>query len=151
MSPEQWGPPVWTLFHCLTLKIKPDSYPLIGKQLFSFIYRICLFLPCPECSSHAKQFLEKINFNTLKTKDDLKNIIYVFHNYVNKRKKKPMFDFALFDATYVQKNLVGVLNRFFGVYNTKGNMKLLAESFQRQILIKDFKKWIIQNESHFVL
>ena len=36
-------------------------------------------------------------------------------------------------------------NNFAKVYNTKGNMKMLTESFQRQLLIKDFKNWLIKN------
>lgn len=148
MSPNTWGPPVWTLFHTLAEKINEESYPLIGNQIFYMIYKICSCLPCPDCSGHATKFLGKINMAALKTKTDLKNILYVFHNVVNVRKGKPTFPTALLNG-YEKRNLGKVYNNFISVYNTRGNMQLLAESFQRQRVIKEFKGWITNNISHF--
>ena len=42
-----------------------------------------------------------------------------------------------------------MLNRFLSVYNTKGNMQLLTESFQRELIIADFKKWFFLNIKGF--
>ncbi len=148
MTPSQWGPPTWTMFHTLIEKLKDESYELIAPQLFSNIYRICCFLPCPECSQHAKEALSKIDIKKLKTKDDFKNIFYVFHNFVNKRKKKPLYNYELMNK-YSTLNLVNVVNQFLPVYNTRGNMKLLTESFQRNMVVKDFKMWLAKNYSHF--
>jgi len=149
MTPEQWGPPIWTMFHTLAEKIKEESYPTVGPMLFSFIYRIVAYLPCPECSQHAREFLGKIGSARIKTKADLVNILYVFHNSANKRKKKPLFNAELLKETYGKRELSGVLNRFLAVYHNKGNMKMLNESFHRNIVIRDFKKWIWENGKHF--
>ena len=81
--PEVWGPAVWTLFHTLIEKVNDQAYPFIKVQLFGQIRRICGFLPCPECSSDATNFLAKVNVNDLKTKFDFRNTFYVFHNMVN--------------------------------------------------------------------
>jgi hypothetical protein len=35
------------------------------------------------------------------------------------------------------------------VYHTKGNMNLIAESFQRNLLIKELKVWLISNHKYF--
>ena len=56
MSPSQWGPPTWIFLHTLVAKIKDEQFPVIGQQVIANIIQICLFLPCPECSVHAKQF-----------------------------------------------------------------------------------------------
>jgi hypothetical protein len=76
-----------------------------------------------------------------KTKQDLKNILYIFHNVVNKRKQKPMFHTNNL-SIYKNKNIIHVYNQFILVYNTKGNMKLLTDTFQRQQIISSFKKWL---------
>jgi len=149
MPPEEWGPPIWTLFHCLAEKMKEESFPVVIKPLFGHIYKIASFLPCPECSQHAKSFLAKINPTRIKNKTDFKNILYVFHNAVNKRKNKALFNSEHLERFYAQRNLVNVFNRFIYVYNTNGNMKLLTESFHRKFVVSSFKKWMIENAKHF--
>ena len=79
--PEVWGPPIWTLFHVLAEKINERAYPFYAGQLFSVIKNICSALPCPECTSDASIFLGKIKIQDLKTKNDFKNMVYLFHNY----------------------------------------------------------------------
>ena len=149
MSPNKWGPPVWTLFHTLAEKITDIGYQQIGTQLFYNIYRICSSLPCPDCAYHATRFLGKINPSRLKTKTDLKNFLYIFHNVVNAKKHKPPFHTISLDI-YKNKNLNNVYNNFIQVYNTRGNMKLLTESFQRQRVLGEFKKWFFSNFKFFI-
>lgn len=148
MTPQEWGPPIWTLFHTLVERMREESYTIVGPTLFSFIYRISGYLPCPECSQHARTFLSNINPSTLKTKDDLRSMLYIFHNVVNKKKSKPMFNSELL-VQYKTKRLIPVLNHFLSVYNNRGNMQMLTESFQRQFIIQDFKKWIMAHIVHF--
>ena len=147
--PEVWGPAVWSLFHTLAEKVNPSAYPYIAKQLFNLIVRICRFLPCPECSTDASNFLAKIKIENLKTKDDFKQTFYLFHNYVNAKKRKPMFNFGSL-SVYQRYRLVPIVNNFIACYNTKGNMKLLNESFQRQFVLKDFKNWFSANIKAFI-
>ena len=144
MSQSIWGPPVWTLFHTLIEKIKEEHYTFLAPQLFYFIKRISGVLPCPECSSHATQFFSRVNFDILKTKNDLRNILYIFHNVVNKKNGKELFYVEKL-SQYKEKNLISVYNHFVSVYNTRGNMNLLADSFQRKLLLKDFKPWLMSN------
>jgi hypothetical protein len=148
MAQSLWGPPVWTLFHTLIEKIKEEHYPFLGPQLFHFIKRISSVLPCPECSQHAIQFLSKVNIDLLKTKNDLRNLIYIFHNVVNKKNGKELFYVEKL-CVYKEKNIIAVYNHFVRVYNTKGNMNLMADAFQRQLLLKDFKRWLMSNISKF--
>jgi hypothetical protein len=142
--PEVWGPPIWNLFHTLIEKVNENAYPYISRQLFNIIVRICKFLPCPECSNDATLFLAKLKIENLKTKHDLKNTFYIFHNYVNAKKRKPLFNYANINI-YKRYKLIQIINNFILAYNTKGNMKLLAESFQRQFIVKDFKAWFSAN------
>ena len=142
--PEVWGPPIWTLFHVLAEKINERAYPFYAGQLFSVIKNICSALPCPECTSDASIFLGKIKIQDLKTKNDFKNMVYLFHNYVNAKKRKRLYNYSSLDI-YKNYNIVNVFNRFISVYHTRGNMKLLAESFQRQNIIKNLRAWFSKN------
>jgi hypothetical protein len=150
MSPNKWGPPVWTFFHTLAEKIKEDNFNNIFPSLFSFIQRICRVLPCPECSQHATQFLSKVNPNGIKNKSDFKNLLHFFHNTVNKRKNKSVFDINEVSLKYSNNNIMITYINFVNVFNTRGNMKLLADTFQRKLVLNDFRKWLQVNLKSFV-
>jgi len=146
--PEVWGPAVWTLFHTLTAKVHESSYPAVANGLINMIIRICRFLPCPDCSADASIFLAKTRFSDIKTKQQLKTLIYIFHNHVNAKKRRPLFNYSKLNI-YSNANIISVANNFISKYHTKGNMKLIAESFQRQLIIKEFKRWFVGNINAF--
>jgi hypothetical protein len=147
--PEVWGPAVWTLFHTFAEKINEADYPYVSQSLFKMIVRICKFLPCPECSTDASKFLAKIKMSDMKNKSDFRNTFYLFHNYVNAKKRKRLFNSANMPI-YGKYRLIDVVNNFISKYHTKGNMKLLTESFQRQLVIKEFKGWFSSYIKAFV-
>jgi len=149
MSPNVWGPPIWTFFHTLTWKIKEESFSVIFPQLFANIRRICKNLPCPDCSIHATNFLNNVNQSGIKTKQDLINVFFFFHNAVNKRKGKPIFNYDQL-SQYENQHPIVTFNNFIRVFHTRGNMSLLAESFQRRLVLKDFRKWFLNNIQHFM-
>jgi len=118
--------------------------------LFNFIFRICRVLPCPECSEHAVQFLSKINPAGVRNKEDFRNIMCIFHNVVNRRKNKSPFNPLNLTNVYCSKNVATEFNNFVSVFHTKGNMKLLAETFQRKLVLADFRKWFVNHIQFFV-
>lgn len=147
--PEVWGPAVWILFHTLCEKVNPNTYPLIRNSMFSIIVQICKYLPCPDCAKDASNILAKVNINNLNNKDDFKNMFYMFHNYVNVKKRKPLFNY-MYIGIYKNMDLNKVISNFISKYNTRGNMKLLTESFQRGFVVKNFLKWFYSNTHFFV-
>jgi hypothetical protein len=148
MSPSQWGPPTWVFIHTLAEKIKEDHFNAIGKPVIYNILQICNNLPCPECSDHAKQFWSKVNINNVNTKQDLINLLFVFHNGVNKRKRSGPFRYV--DLQYYKTlNLIDTFNNFTKNFHTKGNMKMLTESFHRARLLSSLKIWLMSNIGHF--
>lgn len=149
-KPEVWGPPTWIFLHTLVSKLKNEYFNILGKQLFFLIKRICNNLPCPECSTHATSFLMRIPENKIITKESLINTMYIFHNTVNQRKNKPQYNFEDIKI-YESKNVIIEYNNFVKVFNTKGNMNMISQSFQRQILLKNIKNWIVKNIKYFDL
>jgi len=146
--PEIWGPPIWTFFHVMAEKIIEEKFNEVSPQIFMWMKRICHFLPCPECSMHATAFLGKIKPADINTKTKFIGMVYLFHNAVNVRKRKPLFNFANINK-YKKVSIISAFQGFLKVYNTKGNMKLLTESFQRDIVIRDIHKWMRFNLHFF--
>ena len=147
--PNIWGPPIWAFLHTLAAKIKEEDYNKLIPELFMLIKRVCSLLPCPECSQHATTFLGKIQLKNLSTKKDFINTIYLFHNSVNYRNKKPLYNYSNIDV-YKNYNFINVFKNFIRVYNTKGNMSMINESFRRDFIIKDLKKWLKHHISSFI-
>lgn len=150
MSPSTWGPPTWLFIHTLAEKIKESSFPVIGPQLILILMKICNNLPCPECTQHAKQFWSKVNVANIKTKTDLINLLFVFHNMVNKRKQLPPFKYASLQY-YQSKNIIDTYNVFSKKFNTHGNMSLINESFHRNMMLASLRAWLMSNLTHFII
>ena len=150
MSPSNWGPPTWIFMHTLAEKIKETSFPVIGPHLILILMKICNNLPCPECAVHAKQFWSKVNTANIKNKTDLINLLFVFHNMVNKRKRMPAFKYASLQY-YQSKNVIDTYNVFSRNFNTHGNMNLINESFHRNMMLASLRSWLMQNLQHFII
>lgn len=148
MGTLRWGPQTWVFFHTMAEKIKDECYEEIGPQLFMQIKSICRFLPCPECSQHATAFLSKVPPSTITTKEDFKQMLWFFHNVVNKKISKHLYENRILE-NYKNLNTLKAYCDFIKVYNTKGNMNLMAESFQRALVTKELSAWLKKNHLAF--
>lgn len=149
VSPNIWGPPIWKFFHTIIVKLKDENFDKVGLILFNYIKQICNYLPCPECSLHSKYFFSKVDNKTIDTKNKLLNLFYIFHNDVNKRKNKLQLKYEDIQKLYDNNNLLITYNNFVRVYNIKGNLNQINESFHRQRVIFEFKKWLMLNIRYF--
>jgi len=143
-----WGPSTWLFMHTLAAKLKDTSFHIIGPQLIRIFIQICNNLPCPECSQHAKQFWSKVKTNNINNKTDIINLLFVFHNNVNKRKNYKPFNYENLKY-YETKNVIETYNIFYRNFNTHGNMNLINESFHRNRMLGSLKTWMISNINHF--
>jgi hypothetical protein len=148
MSPSYWGPSTWVFMHTVAAKIKEDSFPVIGPNLILVLIQISNNLPCPDCAKHAKEFWSKVKVTNIKSKTDLINLLFVFHNMVNKRRNVKGFKYENLKY-YETKNVIETYNIFSRNFNTRGNMNLINESFHRNMMIASLKKWIMANIIHF--
>jgi hypothetical protein len=142
-----WGPPIWTLFHTIIEHVPEEKFKLAGQTIFIFINRICRLLPCPECQEHAKKYLSNQRVNT-ESKKALREFIHKFHNMVNRYKKYKEPSIDILDQ-YRTKSLSDVYNRFVSVFSSRGNIRLLADTMQRNMILKDFKTWLLANADIF--
>jgi len=147
-----WGEPVWYLFHTLAHKVKEEYFYLVKNELLNIIFLICTNLPCPDCASHATRYLQGINFDAIVTKDQLKDMLFNFHNSVNIKKGFPIFPRDELDKKYDVAITVNIINNFY--YNfekSSHNQKMAANSFHRTRTIQRMKSWISANFSYFSL
>ena len=145
----KWGEPTWIFLHTIAQKIKNDRFPAMREQILKKINIICRNLPCPDCSAHAAKYLDAINFKTIVSKEDLKTFLWTFHNEVNKRKGIPVVDRSILDK-YSTANTKNVINYFLVIYSDKSpSIKMIANDFYRQRLIKELQVWLIENLASF--
>ena len=147
MSINKWGPAVWLLFHTIVEKIKEPDNTRLCRELFYQIKNICKFLPCPDCASHATSNLANVNISRINSKSDLKQILFIFHNSVNIRKKKALFSIDELNK-YAHANLSMVIYNFKMNYNSTRNMKLMGDTFQRALVISHFDNWLKLNKNY---
>ena len=145
----KWGEPFWFLFHVLAEKVRETEFPRLRVGLLSLVVTICSNLPCPDCTMHAKNYLNGINFNVIITKDDFKNMVYNFHNTVNARKKYPIYPKEQLDK-YKNGNLIPIIENF--MHHFLANHKsfhLIADDIQRRRISDGVKKWFQENIKYF--
>ena len=148
MSPSNWGPSTWLFMHTLVAKVKETSFPIIGSSLILLLIQISSNLPCPECAQHSKEFWSNVKTANIKNKTDLINLLYVFHNSVNKRKNYMPFKYSNLEY-YKNKNIINTYNMFSRNFNTNGNMSLINESFHRNRMLSSLRTWLMKNIPHF--
>lgn len=145
-----WGAPIWFLFHTLAEKVKEEHFQSIRTELLNNIYAICNNLPCPICSTHAKEYMDSINYNTIKTKTDLKNMLFHFHNEVNKRKGYELFPISELDEKYSKAITMNIIQNFMIHFQDKHRSpKLIASDLMRTRIAATLKEWFRKNIVYF--
>jgi len=144
-----WGEPTWFLFHTLAQRVSEQHFSKIRHELFQLICRICANLPCPDCANHATQYMQGVNFDAITTKEQLKILLWQFHNVVNQKKGFPIFAFENL-SKYDRANIGNIIHNFMHHFEQKGhNMRLAAHSFHRGLTITYIRKWFSTYSQYF--
>ena len=143
-SKEIWGSSIWNLFHTIAYKIKEDKFEFHKSNLIYILENICNTLPCPDCSKDATDMLKKVDFTKINNKEDFKLLIFNFHNAVNSKLKKPLFDFNELDNKYSKANIDIIYNNLNIIYTSNTNIpQLMSSSFHRQHIFPKIKETLI--------
>lgn len=146
----KWGEPTWYLFHALAEKVKEERFQAIRGELLNTIYVICKNLPCPLCANHATQYMNAINFNTIQTKKDLIDLLWNFHNEVNKKKNFPVFPYEQLSEKYSRANLINIIQVFMVHFKDKhASLRMIADDMYRQQISAKMQDWFRQNIQNF--
>ena len=144
-SKEIWGNNIWYLFHGIARKINEKKFKENKEDIIFIFKNICNTLPCPECSKDAIIALNKVNFNLINNKDDFELLIFNFHNSVNKKLKKPEFEFKDLYNKYNNINIDALYNNFYIIYSQNTNIpQLMNNSFHRHIIFPKIKESLLK-------
>jgi len=148
----RWGPSTWFLFHTLAEKIKEKDFDILKNELIDLIKSICMNLPCPNCSNHATQYIQNLNYISIRTKNDLKIFLFNFHNDVNRRRNVKLFSLEELNSKYSKSNTLNIINNFVSVFQYKNkSFNMIANEMQKQRQLETFKSWIKTNIQSFLL
>jgi hypothetical protein len=131
---EVWGPNIWCLFHGLSCKINEEKFLYHKERLIYIVKNICATLPCPDCSKDALTVLNKVNFNTIKNKEEFKIFLFNFHNSVNKKLNKPYYEVGNLDK-YNNINMNALYNNLNLIYSSKiSNPHMMGFALTKKML-----------------
>jgi len=148
-SKEQWGNATWYLFHSMAYKLKSDRIDMI-KPLINIIKIICSNLPCPDCTMHATNTLKSLKERNIRTKEDLVNMLWSFHNRVNVRTNKPIFNIDEHNELYNKANLSSIIINFINVMNNHlYNEKAMVHTLARKNALVVVINFLKENENIF--
>lgn len=146
----RWGEPTWFLFHTLAEKIKDEHFQQIRVELLNNFYAICSNLPCPDCANHAKAYMDGINFNTIRTKEDLQRLFHTFHNVVNQRKGYPLMPYEELGPKYSKAITINIIRNFMEHFADRHRSpKLMANDLHRSRMVVVLKEWFNKNIVYF--
>jgi hypothetical protein len=144
-----WMNATWNVLHTIAEKLNEEHFNKIRSSVFLIIKEMCGNLPCPSCAAHARGEMKKINPEHIKTKKDLKLMLFHFHNRVNERLKKPLFKIEHLDK-YQMFNLNDLLKIFFETWTVNySNPKMMTVNYIKNNFLKKFDIWLIENQMYF--
>lgn len=148
MSKKQWGNACWYLFHTLAEKLKPE-HSSEAPIITTLITNICFNLPCPVCSTHARNNLSKMPRNYIKTKDDLKHFLWKFHNIVNKQLHKPQQTHEACNRFVYART--GPIIEYFKFYMSKhtGQLRMAITNHNKNMHVNNLLNYLYRNAHKF--
>ena len=91
--------------------------------------------------------IKSININSITTKQQFKTMLFNFHNQVNIRKRKPLFNNYNF---YERAKLDTIFNKFKTEYiNNKEHNRGFTDVLHRKQVIETIEKFIDSNKYQF--
>tara|TARA_B100000424_G_C22867526_1_gene462040 strand:- start:173 stop:622 length:450 start_codon:yes stop_codon:yes gene_type:complete len=146
---KNWGQATWLFLHSLSYKIKDDKFLEHKNEIIEIFAKICASLPCPDCQEHAKNYVIKNDLNKINSKNDFIEMLWVFHNIVNKRQGKKEFPYKSL-IIYNKTIFINVCQNFINIYNRPiNNQRLLLNSMGRDRVTKHVISFVTKNKDIF--
>ncbi len=141
-SSEQWGPPLWNLFHMLAEQSGKQTDVSLQRKESSLwaalIYETKNITGCEACRLHVNHYMQTHPFMVTSydcLKPYVRHFFYEFHEYVNRQTLKPTFDSSLLTTMYTN---LEEFESSFKEFNIQ--MELLIQS--NTIKKEDYLQWL---------
>jgi len=148
---QEWGNACWHLIHSISFKLKDENIQVI-ESLNNYIYNVCINLPCPDCSDHAKTTFAQAKMAGIKVKTikDLQIFWWKFHNLVNSRLKKPYVTFKDAEEKYEHAILSKIILHFMNIMNRNvPGERSMMYTMSRKTAVKKMVDFIKTHQSSF--
>lgn len=145
---KEWGPICWVFLHTIVEKIKQNYFDSKKEILFQIILNICYNLPCPKCRKHASNYLKNNNIRKCNTISELRIFIFKFHNTVNLRLNKKIFESKDLEK-YKRCNFNELIKRFNLVFKKQYLFTKTMDGWKRGKITEDIMKIIKTNLEYF--
>lgn len=126
-----WGPKAWTLIHTIGLLVKQKQDVYLTNRIKNFIQNIWKVLPCANCRTDAKRYLDTHIINSINDNDTEKIFLFTFdfHNFVNKKTGKTHMDIQTFQTNYsnITDNNIKDINAYTEYLRIKGSGSGISE------------------------
>jgi len=137
---EIWGAPTWRILHTLVENINNNEFELLKYEAFSIIKNLCILLPCIASITTSKLYFQKVKLFTFTNVNDLKNMLFMFHNFTNARTRKPLFKYSDI-SIYQNIDIILAYNDFVNAY-ANPLMKTTINYSKIQLVIADLDNFI---------
>jgi hypothetical protein len=138
------GPPVWALLHSIVEKVKNDNFKDYKLQLFNLIKKICVFFPSVVSSKNSEAYFSNVNPNYINNLIDIKVFIFNYHNFINKKLKKPIFNYCEL-TKYDNVNIPVLQNAIVELYRKNTYMKLLPNYVNMKHTLNELNIFLFNN------
>ena len=136
----KWGAITWVFLHAVSYQVHSEHYQYIKVSLWNHIKQLCSNLPCPECASHATQYLKQVNVP--ETKEHFIQFLFTFHNVVNRKLGKPPFSFQEM-TKYKTVNLTTAFYACkYAIKSQPYNPKMIMHKMKTQDSLYQFQEWL---------
>jgi hypothetical protein len=145
-----FGKPIWILLHTLALKVKDDIFYSFKNDLLNIIFYICKNIVCDKCANHAVDYLNKIDFLNIETKEDLIYKLFYFHNELSKELiekynlKLDLFLYENLESTYRNRDTQTAIQDIL-----KYDFYVKQYYFKNEDVILYLTKWFSDNFYNF--
>lgn len=146
---KQWAHPTWIFFHSFIEQMNDDFYRQKHNTILQYIKNICSVLPCPHCQEHAVQYMKRINPRNVATRQQMRIMLFEFHNRVNLRLRKSLFQEPNLEQ-YKTINFVKVVKLFQSVMMKNYTLnRSFNEHMMRKRIISELVQFIRSNINQF--
>lgn len=144
---KKWGPPTWYFIHSFLALMTNDCYQKNIQLIINLLTAILTNLPCQDCTNHAKAYIKvnPLHKNLQPTIRHMQYYFYNFHNNVNKRLRKPVFENV---ELYQTAKLSLMFRNFQNVFKTSHGMDF-SNGLSRQNIIHELRNFINMNNMCF--
>tara|TARA_B110000444_G_scaffold258722_1_gene300397 strand:- start:6592 stop:7041 length:450 start_codon:yes stop_codon:yes gene_type:complete len=145
---KEWGPICWIFLHTIIEKMKKEYFDSKKGMLFEIIYIICSNLPCPNCKKHSINYLKNNKIRKCNTINDLRMYMFNFHNTVNIRLNKKIFESKDLEK-YKNCRFNELIKRFNVVFKKQYLFTKTMDGWKRGKISEDIMTKIKSNLKYF--